>query len=109
MPPNRKLIAMNGASPAKSVASFTPCARSFPITTRRGESAVSVMSSNVCSSRSLRSAPNVPSGTTTRPRNVRQPISAAKVHLPDVPFPVSASAAPKNATANPTTRQMPNE
>ena len=36
MPPSRKLIAMNGAIAANSVASFTPCARSLPITTRRG-------------------------------------------------------------------------
>ena len=36
MPPSRKLIAMNGAIPAKSVASFTPCARSLPITIAAG-------------------------------------------------------------------------
>ena len=88
MPPSRKLMAMNGAIAAKSVASFTPCARSLPITTRRGDSAVSVMSSSVCSIRSLRSALNAPSGTTARPRNARQPISATNVQLPDVPLPV---------------------
>ena len=109
IPPSRKLIAMKGASPAKSVASFTACASSLPITTRRDESAVSVMSSSVCSSRSLRSALNVPSGTTARPSSVKQPISAAKVHRPDVPAPVSASAAPKNATANPASKLRPNE
>ena len=67
------------------------------------------MSSSVCSSRSLRSALNAPSGTTARPSSVKQPISAANVHLPDVPFPLSASAAPKNATASPTSRLMANE
>ena len=82
IPPSRKLMAMNGAIAAKSVASFTPCARSFPITTRRGESAVSVISSSVCSIRSLRSALNAPKGTTTMPRNVKQIISAMKVPLP---------------------------
>ena len=68
-------MAMNGATAAKSVASLTPCASSFPITTRRGDSAVSVISSSVCSMRSLRNALNAPSGTTASPRIVRHVIS----------------------------------
>ncbi len=109
MPPSRKLIAMNGAIAENSVISLTPWASSLPTTTRRGDSAVRVIRSSVCSMRSVRSALNAPSGTTPRPTKPRHPISAKNVQRPAPVPPASASAAPKNATATPDTRLATNE
>jgi hypothetical protein len=101
MPPSRKLIATNGAMAANNVVSLTACAISLPTTTRRDDNAVSVMRSNVCSTRSRRRALKAPSGTTTRPRNPRQAMRAMNVQRPAVPPPATASVAPRNATISP--------
>src|SRR5262249_28629897 len=46
-PPRRKLIVMNGASPAKNRTSFTHCVMILPSTISRGESVVWVIRSRV--------------------------------------------------------------
>ena len=74
------------------------------MTMRRGDSEVNVISSSVCSIRSVRSVLNAPSGTTTRPSNARQTISAMNVHCAGVLLPASACVTPKNATASPATQ-----
>src|SRR5690242_20241564 len=49
IPPSKKLMARNGDIAAKNVVNLTVCATSLPITTRRGDSAVTVTKSSVCS------------------------------------------------------------